>query len=350
MEVQFQKTVGKSRDEILDYIHAIDRWDWRSYDYTQWPSADMSFADLGEDEERDLWPYKPDLTQAHWIDLYSAKSGAQRKLWVIQNRFDIPDSFEPGASWDEVFALIQEIEEARNEDMEEFQDLLEEHDLESAEHFDHVKEVAELSKKANWAAAQKDLDKANALADKMVNANIAKVKAGGDLDPFKGISIEDWAAANAKMASGSTLEDILKVLNIERPLWDEVTAEWNARMSRDTTASIAKVYGDAFVNSNIGKFALAHSDQKGAESNSKEISFEKWIEIQEAMTALTSQGQDAGSVLNSFGMNEADWGMLGAQMSTKMASDISLIEKFDEYSEKYRTKYAGATSADDIEF
>lgn len=351
MPIEFRPTTQMTEDEVRAYAYEADAGDWHNYDYKTWPSADLSFPDIAEGEKRDAWFYKPNLNEVHFVDLYQFKSGAQRKSFIMRNEMRVPDFIEDAADWDkDVKPVIQELQDALAAGGSTLETTLAKYGLDDAEHCELSLEYADLSRKADYAVAQKELDAVHADLDKQMNANIEAVKAGGDLDPFEGVSLEDWAGANAKLASGTTIDEVLQVLGLEQPEWDAITAEWNARMTRDTTMAIMKVYGDAFANPNIGRFAMEGGNKAGSAADAQEITFEKWVEIQEAMTALTAQGMDAGTVLQQFGMNELDWATVGGQMSMKMASDISLAEKYDEYAEKYRAQYAGGTVADDLDF
>lgn len=351
MPIEFRPTTQMTKQEARAYALEADVADWHSYDYKAWPSADLTFPDLADGEERDAWFYKPKLNEPHFVNLYQFRSGAERKAFIMQYEIRVPDFIENAGDWDaEVEPVIKDLKDALSVAGSTLEAALAEYGLDDAEHCEQAIEYADLCRKLSYANAQKELDAVNAELDQQMNANIEAAKAGGDLDPYKGVSLEDWAGGNAQLAAGKTIDEVLQVLGLEQPAWDEISAEWNARMMRDTTMAISQVYAGAFASPNIGKFAIEGSDGAGSAADAKEITFEKWVEIQEAMTALTAQGMDAGAVLQQFGMNELDWSTVGGQMAMKMGTDISLIEKFDEYSEKYRAQYSGATAADGLDF
>ncbi len=105
---------------------------------------------------------------------------------------------------------------------------------------------------SNYEAEDAILKHGKDKVDAQMNANIADAQSGGLLEPIDGIDMDTWAAANAKIANGMTVDEVLAVVGTEKPIWDKVTAEWTARMTQDTSGAVMKVYGDAFVNSNIG--------------------------------------------------------------------------------------------------
>jgi len=72
------------------------------------------------------------------------------------------------------------------------------------------------------------------------------------LEPVEGITLDQWAQANAKLASGGTTDEVIKGLSIDAPKWDRVNNEWLTRMSNDTSFTIATKYSAAFNQSATG--------------------------------------------------------------------------------------------------
>lgn len=114
---------------------------------------------------------------------------------------------------------------------------------------------------------------------------------GSILDPVEGVTLEDWATANAKMTSGTTKDEICKLLGIDAPKWDRVNEEWLTRMKNDTSFTISTKYAAAFNQSASGNLG------KGSASAAESISFEKYIESMVAQDVLGKQGRDAQDVL-----------------------------------------------------
>ena len=208
-----------------------------------------------------------------------------------------------------------------------------------------------------WAALQGVLDENNRAMDERFQKN--KEALAGELAPFKGVSMETWAAANARIAQGQPMDKVLADLRIERPLWDEVSAEWNARMARDTTLTIATVYGQAFTGAGQGQFgaagqAVAASMEAGSGKTVEgedPISFEDWIKIQCHMTAASALGVDANAVLAHYKMTAADWGTVGGYWSRKFnANAMEYFDRYNTLTAKYTQEFATAKAGSDIEF
>lgn len=178
-----------------------------------------------------------------------------------------------------------------------------------------------------------------------------------DLAPYKGMSMEQWASINAQLTQGQELATLIAAAGLEMPDWDDINAEWNARMNRDTTATIASVYGQAFTGAGQGQFGTAGqaasasmADGFGSEvAGDDPITFEEWIKITEHVNAGAAQGVDSSTILSQYNMNPADWGTVGGYWSQKMNSNpMQYIGDYQKFQEKYSQQFAAGGS--DLEF
>jgi hypothetical protein len=169
---------------------------------------------------------------------------------------------------------------------------------------------------------------------------------GSILEPVEGVTLEDWAAANAKMTSGTTKDEVCTLLGIDAPKWDRVNEEWLARMKNDTSFTISTKYAAAFNQSASGNLG------KGAASAAQSISFEKYIEAMVAQDVLGKQGRDAQDVLKDFGMTVADYSNVSSYWSGQMMSDFSLAMKMQTLMNEYKAKYEAmkTDSHSDLDF
>jgi len=201
----------------------------------------------------------------------------------------------------------------------------------------------------------------NAATDSMAHTHQQQVQEmSAELEPVEGLSLEHWAWGAATLAQGGTVDQVLQQLQIDQAKWDRVSAEWNARMSRDTTATIATEYSKYFSGSAGGQFAdagqqaAAAMGQAGAEVGGDEpYPFEKWIEITVAMDKRTELGEDPAQILASFGMTAAEWGVSGGWWSQKFhahAYDQQMLERYNQLTAHYETQYANADPDSDVEF
>lgn len=169
---------------------------------------------------------------------------------------------------------------------------------------------------------------------------------GGGLDPVEGVDLNTWAGLQATAAGGGDLTQAIAQAGMDQAKWDRVSAEWNNRMQTDTTGAIATAYGNAFAGAGQGQFggAAAHAASVGVggDLGGEPISFERYIEIQEAMGAASNRGEDPNALLASFKMSPMDWGNCGMYWNKKMSQEATKYHRlFTEYSAKYSAKYAG---------
>ncbi|WP_159090674.1 DUF6620 family protein [Aquimarina aquimarini] len=351
----YQDVSGQQKEDYRDYILTISRMDWENYDFNTWPGADLSYPDLDEDVNYDVWPFKPNLDEPHWINLNDIASGISR--YGYANRLEMPDEIV-GLDHEEAKKIFEGIKGIQNSHPEEFSTQINTYGFTDENHFLWATLALESSEEQAYEAADALLREATDKLNAEMDAQIEAAESGGLLDPISGIDMQTWAAANAKIAGGMDLEEVLKIIGTEKPIWDEVSAEWNARMSQDTTYAIVKVYGDAFTNSDIGLFAQTNADQQtstdaitgdSALDKVKE-DFELYIKIMCHQSMGSTQGKDAASILQEYGLSVSDWGMVGAHWTPKMATDTRMAQKMGEYMEKYNAEFASAKAGDDIDF
>jgi hypothetical protein len=388
------KTPEERRRKVARFL---DKVDWKTYDYTKVPAGDMTFPDYTEEEcaARDIWiskHYNYDRKEwkcVHVLDLNDMTDGFERRLFGL---YGIPVEWPTKDSEkDEREELLNELDEARARGGATFEKALTEHGLLNDEHYlwvryrylgapKHIRDHARARKViAEVDAAKTDVERTEVLeghsfrdqlhydhwkamivraeerankqqaagyqqAMKTVEARLEANKAAlaGELAPFKGVSLEAWAEVNVRRSRQEALEAILADLKIERPLWDEVDAEWNGRMSRDTTATIATIYGQSFAKT----FAKKAEAQKPAGDG---MTFEQWVKIQSHVSAASRQGVDPSAVLKKYGLTPAEfgtcpWGIEFAQNPMKYMQD------YQTFSAKYAQEFASLKAGSDIEF
>jgi hypothetical protein len=176
--------------------------------------------------------------------------------------------------------------------------------------------------------------------------------ASGEMAPAFGITLEAWAAFNAAIVSGASLDDILKGAGVDKASWDKASAEWNARMARDTTFAIATTYGNAFTAASQGKYSNLAKEANAARAANRELglpppmSMEDYYVIMLEQSYAAKQGKDPTQALKSMGLSIVDWTDLSSYMGYHFHRTGVL--KHDEYAEamrraeeKVKAKYPG---------
>lgn len=192
----------------------------------------------------------------------------------------------------------------------------------------------------------------NALQSAYMDQHQARVQGemAGELAPFQGVSLQTWANANAALAAGKDMNLILSKVGVDRATWDAVSAEWMARMSRDTTFTITTEYGKAFANSGEGLFADAAAQPAKA---GPPITLEQWVELMEAQSAAAQQGRDANQVLAQYGMNALAWSNASSWWSTHFSQNAmknggELHQRFSQLSDYYKQQFSTPSADGDI--
>ncbi len=79
-------------------------------------------------------------------------------------------------------------------------------------------------------------------------------KLASDLEPVEGVSMETWAGGMARVAQGAEQVSVIAELGIDGRTWERASAEWSVPTPRDTTATLATVYGRAIRGAGAGPF------------------------------------------------------------------------------------------------
>jgi len=160
------------------------------------------------------------------------------------------------------------------------------------------------------------------------------------LDPVEGVTLEQWASVNARLASNVPKEEAIKDIGGDMPKWDRVNEEWLTRMRNDTTFTISQKYAAAFnmnASGNLGSGAQVSST--GASATGEPFPFEKYVEVMVAQDVLGKMGRDAQDVLKDFGLTVADYSNISSYWSGKMMSDFSLASRMMQLDAEFRHKY-----------
>jgi hypothetical protein len=246
--------------------------------------------------------------------------------------------------------------------------LFAEHGIRNEPHFYQV--VATMDRYVQTEDAQARHGDLDAIMQMRMNAHsdaaMAQMQAraegelAGELAPFEGVSLQEWAAAQARVASGGDVDEIIADMGIDREKWDRVSAEWNARMSRDTTATIATEYGKAFSSAGQGQYGgaaaagAAAMTPGGDVSGDPPIPMEQWVEIEVAQGAGVEQGKDASEILAGFGMTPLDWSNVSAWWSVyfnrhAMEDGQALYHRYSELREHFEAQYKAGDADEDID-
>ncbi len=186
--------------------------------------------------------------------------------------------------------------------------------------------------------------------------------ASGALKPVEGISLEKWAAINAAIVQGNGLDDLLKGNGIDRARWDRARAEWESRMSTDTTFAVATVYGQAFQAASQSKYTALAKEANAARAANQDPTSQPPMDVLSYFRLLFEQeaasrhGVDPQAAIKAQGLTIVDW----IDLSTFMGYYIERnhqrllqneLKQLDNLRAEVIAKYPGLSPADlDIQF
>lgn len=219
-----------------------------------------------------------------------------------------------------------------------------------ARHYGSYEEVSQ--REMNWRSGQ---------MQRHMQQQVSNMAAGGGFTPVEGVSLQAWAAMNASIVSGANIDDLLKGAGIDRARWDRVSAEWNARMARDTTFAITTVYGNAFQAASQGRFANYAREAAAARAANRELaleppmSHEQYWEILYEQSYAAQQGRDPVEALRQAGLTIVDWTDLSTYMGYHLMRDAGrnwahYNAIHERVAAKLAVKYPGVKADVDISF
>ena len=179
------------------------------------------------------------------------------------------------------------------------------------------------------------------------------------LQPIHGITIEDFAAAGGKMLKGMSEQEVLKLLNVDKPMWDEAGVLWQQRFQQDQTFTLMTVYNQAYAACDTHpKFANAQPavSKSTNPENLKKVQKDPlfYYELAGARQAAIDFGHDGAQwIMENYGIALEDFQAAAMQHM----QDMSKIDTYMKYQEKKQIEYEkifekelGPGIADDIEF
>ncbi len=209
--------------------------------------------------------------------------------------------------------------------------------------------------------SQRELNWRSGQMQKMISGNQAKAAASGEMNPVEGITLQAWAAINAAIVGGAATDGLLKGAGIDKARWDRASAEWNARMARDTTFAITTVYGAAFQAASQGKFGDLAREANAARAANRELTMpppmthEQYWNIMYEQSYAAKQGKDPTAALKAMGLTIVDWTDLSTFMGYHFERSSQL--KWKEYEvihkkveAEFAAKYPGVKADVDIAF
>lgn len=244
-------------------------------------------------------------------------------------------------------------------------EIMQRYGIRDRSHWQTVKEsvYSQLARKhgSYEEVSQREMNWRSGQMQQHLQGQTARAAASGELNPVEGVTLDAWAAMNAAIVGGASPDDLLKSQGIDKGRWERVSAEWNARMARDTTFAITTVYGNAFQAASKGKYGDYAREANAARQANRELAMEPPMTVEQYWELLyeqdygSKQGRDPVAVLKGVGLSIVDWTDLSTFMGYYL--NRSVVRNWKQFEEiqkrvkaKFEAKYPGVKSDVDIAF
>jgi ankyrin repeat protein len=157
---------------------------------------------------------------------------------------------------------------------------------------------------------------------------------GSPLSPIEGISLEQWARANGRLTADVPLDVVLGSLGLTKAQWERAHEQWSRRLS-ENVGRLGTNYATHFraaMDEEVAK-------RTGRPATEAPITFEKWVEVQQASAAAAQR------VPQLYEMTPSDWTRVSSWWNQRLSGGQVDRSTYDQLSEKYRQQFASRPPA-----
>jgi len=132
-------------------------------------------------------------------------------------------------------------------------------------------------------------------------------------EKINGVSFEEYAAACGNLMQGMSEAEVLKILGLEKPVWDDTVKKWNVQLGELAVKDMAYMtrYGEIFANPKVGRFANAASPAADITELLKIVpDLNAYLKIQIHQSVANTYGFDPVTILAEYGIDLGKWGAL----------------------------------------
>ena len=161
------------------------------------------------------------------------------------------------------------------------------------------------------------------------------------MESINGVTFEDWGAACGNLAAGMSEEEVIKVLGLEMPVWQQTNSAWSSKLGDLMTEDMnnATIYSGFFTNPKVGKFADVASNVPDIKSLLEKVpDYDAYQKIFWQQSIAAQHGIDPVSIIEENGFNHQTWSQVGMHYSnwyheyTKRTGTEQDNERFHELS------------------
>ncbi len=183
----------------------------------------------------------------------------------------------------------------------------------------------------------------------------ASAASGPETQPIQGVSLHDYVAGANLLHTGTSVDELVRKLGIERVQWDNAAKGWQQRMA-DHPMTVGMQYTTLMSTPH----PVLSAETSGGGENSARLKNDRdfYIEVSATINAMSTIGMDAGAhVKNEWGLSLAEVGSAGVQWMSDPAHMMQVMGQINLRQAELEKKFAqefnqqlGGGIADDIEF
>lgn len=184
------------------------------------------------------------------------------------------------------------------------------------------------------------------------------------LAPIHGVDLKKYTAIGLKLIAGIPEETVLKAVNIDPVIWQEINEKWIQRMSEDTTYTVTSLYGQYFAEKptlpELEHLQAEQTEEGKANLLRLQEDAYYYYELTGARQAAYDYGLDGAQwIMDNFGISLGDFQSVAMQYMEERNKNFSsadithYLNYQDEKEKEYAAKFAeeqGGNIADDVEF
>lgn len=175
------------------------------------------------------------------------------------------------------------------------------------------------------------------------------------MELINGVSFEEYVALSAHLAQGVSEDEVMSILEIDKPTLDNTMALWGDKLAvlMGEDMEYATKFGEIFANPKVGRFASGSSSASSGEDLLQLVpTFEHYLDIFFHHAAATQLGIDPLDVFDIYHLNVGQWATIAMHYDkdsiAKLDKDMpDYVEQFNKkkdlmefYQEKWECYYA----------
>ena len=162
--------------------------------------------------------------------------------------------------------------------------------------------------------------------------------------PVNGITVEDWAAGNARLAHNQPLKSVLDTLEVNEAKWEEASVAFTEALKEgDPRSYLFQRYGEVFANPSVGRYAGKDGQPR---TQGKLATFEDYASLQAHLGVAAEAGREPADILKEHGLTVYEFSQEARHWVAEMERAAGgnggyerMIRIREQFDAQYRQRY-----------